>query len=575
MNADDECVTHGSNSESPHSEDTKDKANTNPPKQPDKDPDESPVGDGAAKKEPSLGFPTAEIEDSSSSTSEDPPWNDKNDRNDENDTGRISAKVYQGLPKTLSHVAREIEDGVERDVFLTGALPVVAGALPNVRFKYGGHWQSFNLYAAVIAPAGAGKGKMRHARKLAEPLNQRLHKETKERRSQWRDKKESEDQEAGPRPPYKRYYLPADSSAASLKDGLAGSPSSVIFETEFKTLSNVLSQEWGQFRDVLLKGFQNEPVEVDRQSQEPKVIEHPAPSMAVSGTPGTFSEVIGDTEDGLFSRFAFYRFEGEPEWKSQFGGVRETSLDQAVDRAAETLEKMYRRLEARADNPLYVTFTEEAKRVVDDAASFVMEHWKSEGVRPELYSSLKRAALRAVRIGAIMRLLQHCEQGNSLAHPKSIEVGRESIEIGLRLSFTYLTHALRIASQFGSKNDRSSLNRKQRRYLDALPKGEFKTSEAKSIAEEVGVSKRTAQRWLNRWDEDTRLIEKVKQGVWQRVQDTSTTENVPSVIPVISVIPVFFDTESAENEETDPDCSEVGASSGVNRNRNGVAEGGR
>ena len=556
MNYSDDHVTR-SNGESPQSEDTKPTRKTSLLGQPDGNSDESPVTDGAAQKE--LPLQSRDTEHPSGSTREDPPWNDKNDRNDKSDTGRISAKVYQNLPQTLSGVAREIDDDVERDVFLTGALPVVAGALPNVRFKYGGHWHSLNLYAAVIAPAGAGKGKMRHARKLAEPLNKRLHKQSKESLSQWRDQKGSDDQEAGPRPPYKRFYLPADSSAASLKEGLADSPSSVIFETEFKTLSNVLSQEWGQFRDVLLKGFQNEQVEVDRKSQEPKVIGHPAPSMAVSGTPGTFSEVIGDTEDGLFSRFAFYRFEGEPEWNSQFGGVGETRLDRAVDRAADTLGKMYRGLEERAE-PLYVTFTEKAQGIVDEAGSFVMEHWKSEGVRQELYSSLKRAALRAVRIGAIIRLLKHSEKDNSLAEPNSVEVGRESIAMGLRLSFTYLIHTLRIASQFGSKNDRSSLDQVQRRFFDALPTGEFRTREANEAAEDLDVSERTAGRWLHKWDQKTGLVDKIKQGVWKKSPDKSDTAEVPGVGPVVSVVPVVLGEALHEEPASFNDSSGDGAS---------------
>lgn len=471
--------------------------------------------------------------------------NERNDEDEKNELGRIAPEVYEGLPSILSEIVDQIDPGHERDVFLTGALPVVAGALPNVQFKYGGQWLSLNLYTAVIAPAGAGKGKMRHARKMAAGLNKKLHAQSRKRRSNWENRKESKEEDPGPKPSYRRFYLPADNSAASMKDGLADSPNAVIFETEFKTLSTTLSQDWGKFRDILLKGFQNEPVEVDRKTEDPLLIEHPAPSMAVSGTPRTFAEVIGDMEDGLFSRFAFYQFDAEPVWRSQFGEIEESGLEEALSDAADTLEALYKELDSRAE-PLYITFEDEAIHAVDEVSSFVLDHWAHEGVNRELHSSLKRAALRAVRISAMMRVLRHFEKNGDLSSLTSLEVGLKDIEVGLRLAFTYLVHSLLIAANFSSEESRSSLTRKQREFLDALPNGEFETTHAKQVARDVGVNERTAQSWLKQWAEETSLVDKVKYGVWVKPHSSPRGKKVAGLIPLISVIPVIFDTKSPQ-----------------------------
>jgi len=473
--------------------------------------------------------------------------NDKNDNNDENDTRRISQRVYENLPQTLRDVALEVDEGYERDSFLTGALPVVAGALPNVRFKYGGHWQSLNLYTAVIAPAGSGKGKMRHARKMADGLHQRLREESRQARKEWEQRKEDENAgDPGPKPPSLRFYTEADNSAANLKQSLSDAPHGVIFETEFKTLSTVLNQDWGQFRDVLLKGFQNEPVEVGRVSEDPVYVPHPAPSIAVSGTPGTFGEVVGDTEDGLFSRFAFYQFQARPEWKSQFGGIGETPLDKAVNRASDILDGAYGQLRHR-DEPLYIKFTDEAKTKLNEACAFVMRHWKNDGVRPELFSSLKRAAVRALRIGAAMHLLRMQESGRALGAPRSVEVSTADVLLGMDVAFTYLAHSLSIAAQFKARDEKESLTQKQRGYLDALPNGTFTTSEAKSIASETGVNERTAQRWLKGRFSDAGVIQKMDYGEWKKVSGFGDSENASGVIPVIHVIPVILDTVGGLN----------------------------
>lgn len=462
--------------------------------------------------------------------------NDTNDMNDKNDTGRVSERVYQNLPDTLAAITREVEDDHERDVVLTGALPVVAGALHNTRFKYGGMWSSLNLYTAVIAPAAKGKGKMRHSRKIGNPLNETLHERSKERLQEWKEDKASDEQKAGPRPEWQRFFLPADSSAADLKEALAASPHGVIFETEFKTLSNVLDQDWGQFRDVLLKGFHSEQVEVGRQKlDEPRLIENPAPSMAVSGTPGTFSEVISDTEDGLFSRFGFYQFEGEPSWKSQFGDVEPSGLDRAIEDASKRLKAMYRE-QSKRDEPLYLTFTDEVARVVDELAEFVTKHWKREGVRGELHSCLKRAAVRSLRIAGILRLLRHHEQGHGLHNGKTVEVAMQDAEIGVRIAFTYLQHSLQIAEQFGVKDERQSLRLNQIEYLEALPSGTFETEKAKEIAGDVGVSERTAQRWLDKWADETGLIENVEYGTWQKTALDRDSDEAPGVDCVASAV---------------------------------------
>lgn len=458
----------------------------------------------------------------------------------------VSRSVYKGLPDTLGDIAQHLDPGHERDSYITGALPVVAGALHNTRFKYGGYWLSLNLYTGVIAPAGQGKGRMRYARKMGVKLNAHLHDYSKDEMRKWKEKRESDDKEASPDPPpFLRLFIPADSSAAALKEALEDSPHGVIFETEFKTMGITLGQDWGQFRDIILKSFQNEPISSERKTEDPTLIENPALSMALSGTPETFSEVISDTEDGLYSRFAFYWFEAKPEWKNQFGGLGETDVDRAVDRAADTLKQIYEELRIR-EEPVYLKFTDRAKRAINKSCSFVMEHWRQEGVRPDLYANLKRAGLRAARIAAIMRLLRHHEQGKSLLEAKSVEVGLKDAEIGLRLAFTYLVHALQIAERFGTERERLDLHRDQIRYLEALPEDQFETSEAKELAREVGVDERTAQRWLSDWHEETGLIDKIRNGVWKKLRPDRPAEKVPGVKTVISVIAVIFGDDEPE-----------------------------
>jgi hypothetical protein len=376
---------------------------------------------------------------------------------------------------------------------------------------------------------------MSSARHVGDPLNRRLHEKSEQRLRDWHAEHDGEG-DPGPRPQWERLYIPADSSASHMKRTLSASPSGVIFETEFKTLASVLRQDWGAFRDVLLKAFQNEPVEVGREKDErPTLIEHPALSAAVSGTPLTFAEVIEDTEDGLFSRFGFYRFDVRPAWQNQLGELDGSALDTAKEAAAGVVQSMWTEQDYR-DEPLYLTFTDEATRKLNAVCSFLTSHWQSEGVRPEMHSALRRAALRALRIAGILRLVKHHENGHSLTAPRTVEVGLEYVRTGLQIALTWLLHSLRIAETFGTRDERKGLSRDQRRFLDALPAGEFETSDAKQVAGEVGVNERTARRWLTQWATDTGLIRDVRHGIWERIDSDDDTTSVPGAVSVNSVL---------------------------------------
>jgi hypothetical protein len=310
-------------------------------------------------------------------------------------------------------------------------------------------------------------------------------------------------------------FIPADSSGAALKETLERSPHGVIFETELKTLANALGKGWGSFKDVLLKGFHNEDVKV-RRKEEPTIhIRNPAPSIGVSGTPGAFYDVFSGRDGGLFSRFAFYWLNVEPEWEDQFGSAGESALDEAKSQAAKRLLAFRRRLEDRA-SPLDLKIKDPAQRMVNDRFDAITERWKREDVRNQLYPDLRRAGLRSVRIGAILGLLRRFERDPN-PNRDTVEVGREDVDLGLQIALTYLVHSVRIDGARSSKSG-PRLSQIQREYLDALPSGQFETGEAKEIAPNVGVSERNAQRWLDKWSRETGLIDKVKRGVWEKTR---------------------------------------------------------
>ncbi|MCS3669035.1 hypothetical protein GGP77_003290 [Salinibacter ruber] len=533
--------------------------------------------------------------------------------------GYLSRRILELLPELLAEPAFRIGqrgDLRKRDVFLTGALPVWAGALPNVRFRYGGTGVSPNLYSAVVAPPASGKSALRHARKYGRPSSSTSSGGTSpeigtssENRSalesgaspegrasaqgsstgqEGPEEEPSGRERPGVRAGRRQLFLAADSSAAALKQRLEEVPHGVIFETEFQALSRALGSSWGSFTDVLLKGLQNEAIRMSRSSKGAVTIPHPAPSIALAGTPaalGGFMSGSGSTPgtgNGLFSRFLFYRFDREFEWSPQFrspqsestqsegpqsedlqSGERRGSLEESLRGAGQKFREARRQLGAR-ETPLWVSVPGALQEAHTRAFRSLTKKWREDGNVPRsMQASLTRAGLQAVKIAVVLRGVRLAESGVPPASTQSIELGAEDMEAGIRLSLTYLLHAIEVGARLqgddgpqdtclqekalqekaGSQaklNERKrDLTERQREYLEALPEEPFSTAEAKDLASGFGASKRGVQRWLKSWRK-AGLLRKPKRGMWAKRrperEDSPRTEGLPGAESVISVI---------------------------------------
>jgi len=413
--------------------------------------------------------------------------------------------------------------------------------LSNVRVRYGGSDLSPNLYSATIAPPASGKSALRHARTYGAPLSEELMAGAPATGDVADGSEVPSDGEPGAQDsPRQRLFLAADSSAAAIKERLARNPHGVICETEFHTLSQALESSWGKFVDVLLKGFQNETIKMSRSSKGTVTISHPAPSIALAGTPATFDGVISGTADGLFSRFLLYRFDREFEWSSQFGESG-TGPGRRIQAAAEDFQVGYHQLRGR-EVPLRITVPGALQKVHNRVFRSLTRKWKDEEDVPRsLQASLTRAGLHAVKIAVVLRGIRLVASGSPLGKIKSTVVGPRDMEAGLRLALTYLLHGVRVETRFREENGfQDELTERKRKYLEALPAETFSTSEAKELAPQFGVSKRNAQRWLKDWRK-TGLLTKLKRGTWAKINpklgSIAGARSIISVIDDISALP--------------------------------------
>ena len=71
---------------------------------------------------------------------------------------------------------------------------------------------------------------------------------------------------------YKTFTIPGNISAAMLIQMMnANEGSGILCETEADTITNALNQDWGDFSDILRKGFHYEEVSYARKGEEEKI----------------------------------------------------------------------------------------------------------------------------------------------------------------------------------------------------------------------------------------------------------------------------------------------------------------
>jgi hypothetical protein len=242
---------------------------------------------------------------------------------------KIPKTVYYNLPPILKQGAEAFKEDREKDVFITGALSILSGCLPNVTGVYGGRTIYPNLFSFILAPAASGKGALQSAKELADVYHNEvyqnslyLQKEYKRKLQEYKTnlrnaKKGEVILENEPEEPlFKVVFIPANASNSSIIRHLQNNEGKgIICETEADTMGQAFKNDWGSYSDLLRKAFHHEKISISRKTNnEYFEINTPQLSVALSGTPKQIFNIIQSAEDGLFSRNIFYIFKTEPRW---------------------------------------------------------------------------------------------------------------------------------------------------------------------------------------------------------------------------------------------------------------------
>ncbi|UGU14256.1 DUF3987 domain-containing protein [Sinomicrobium kalidii] len=418
----------------------------------------------------------------------------------------IPKTVYQNLPEPLREITEAFQDR-EKDIILLSSIGVISACLPNVFGMYDHRTYNPNLYVFIIAPPASGKGVMNWAKKLVEPIHEDIVRESKRKIAEYRNASNNEGLEE---PKLQIKLVPGNTSSAKFYTHLERAEDDlIIFESEADTLSNMLKQDWGNFSDLLRKGFHHETVSISRATEDRYFeIKRPNISIVISGTPGQVRPLVESKENGLFSRFIFYYFDEVSGWKDVSPRANRVSHDELMNAKGREIKELYQRLkglkkvEIRMANAQWNIFQGRMSLTND----LILKTGKTDFI-----PIIRRLGVIAFRLICVLTIL---EKKDKLIEDEIILYANDKeVKVALEIVKVLVDHSLNVFDKF--EKDAISMSMQERSLISKLP-SEFRRSQGLEAAQTIGIPERTFDEILKNWRRK-KIVRKVSHGNYEKI----------------------------------------------------------
>ncbi len=437
---------------------------------------------------------------------------------DEYETPFLPDEIFDRLPKFIRKHVTLFEKKRERDTFCLGMITLLSSCFPMVQGVYRRSRVRANLYLFVCAPPGSGKGILADIRMIGNGIHQALWDRYKEELQVY-DSLPEEEKKKDQKPKLIKFFIPANNTSARLIQSISVNRFlGILMDTEADTLTNANKSEHGHFSEILRKAFHHESIEYDRKmNDEYLCINNPAFSILMSGTPNQVKNLVSDVENGLTSRFMYYKFVSTGGWDDVFAKGQDLShvfKSASVDLYNLSNHFLFTFLE-NTDSEILFDLTDSQKKSLNEWFSGKTESLESL-YGPDIKASVYRLGLIVFRIAMIFSIVRKVEDlgDASVVHIKSITCSDVDFETAMAMISSLLHHAVDVYNLLKKGGHVKKFRNQKQIYLNKLP-GEFVFQTAMEIADLLGINKKTAENYLSQAVHSELLI-KVKHNHYKR-----------------------------------------------------------
>ena len=291
-----------------------------------------------------------------------------------------------------------------------------------------------------------------------------------------------------------------------------------MFETEGDTLANTFAADHGHYSEGFRQAFQHESISYTRcKDREYVNVKRPRLSAVLSGTPRQIQNLITDTENGLFSRFVFYRLPTRITWHNVFAKSGKGNINQYFTNLGTEFFDFYTELKNAPD--IVFSFTEDQQ----DKFNAIFEELQYDSVlrcNVDIVSSVRRLGLVTFRIAMIFSVLRMMEDG---VFGEDITCREDDYENALHVGRILLEHIIavyntlpHVATPLKAPADARTFS-KQKFWTD-LP-AEFDTRTFLQTAHALAIAPKTAEKYITAWCKAGQLV-RVAQGKYSKNRET-------------------------------------------------------
>lgn len=448
------------------------------------------------------------------------------------------------------------------DAMILGALNVVSGLMggangtpehrSGVYGIYDGHRVYAPLYNIIYSGAGNGKGNLMFNKELAYQVKKEMRSAYDAEKSkydqamaEWESKSKKDRGDAPREPVYRDPFVPGNSSSSAVYRALdANGGWGLMFETEADTVSSMIDSDYGNYSDLMRKAHHHETLSMNRVTEKLHIdIDEPRLSIFLTCTPGQLPSLFPSFENGLGSRFLFYNLPDEEVSFHDVFALRESPLEDTYKQLGDKLLPLYHALQSRADHPIQFMLSDAQQReFLHTYQDLLVEQYgmQGKGIRAFVF----RIALESFRYAMILTTLRRLsEWADSFGPSTDHEIFRDDENALIcddrdfhtvkTIVGCLVNHTARVYAVMAKEDDNpfalhgKKLSANEQRLYKALPEGDFLAADAIETGKHLQISKRTAQRMLNKFCNVYRIIDPVKRGVYNKpvVSDNDNTND--------------------------------------------------
>ena len=415
----------------------------------------------------------------------------------------IPQSVYDNLPPILFESCQVFKEAREKDVFLTGALAILSGCLPNVSGLYSGSVVYPSLFSFILAPAASGKGALKFAKALADKYHDKTLAISNEDKKRYDESlaaykmlkakgKLEEGQEIPQAPKFKVVFVPASTSNAKIIQHLeCNEGKGIICETEADTMGQAFKNDWGSYSDLLRKSFHHEKISKSIKTDAEYIeVNNPQLAVALSGTPKQVFNIIASAEDGLFSRFIFYVFKTDAVWLDPSPKGNPVNLTDYFTKQSKLVLKL---VEFYEKEELILHLTDEQWDRFNPIFSSFLEQINTF-VSEDALSIVKRLGLILYRFCMIFTAIRKFATND---YHKEIYCSDIDFETALTLTKTYIQHSVIMFTNLPKQGEQGPFKsgENKKKFFDELP-NKFQRKEAIEIGKKFNIGERSVGNFL-------------------------------------------------------------------------------